>query len=104
MGGQELRTCYAEVSESGKVAVTGGDSAHPWQPASSLCKQGVWITCCAGVQGLKVLKTTQSGYEGFLHDQYTVLKDTKERIVATSITSTWRFVHSCCYCCCFWCT
>ena len=45
---------------------------------------------CAGVKGLKVLKTTQSGYEGFLHDKYTLLKDTKERIVATSITSTWR--------------
>ena len=37
-----------------------------------------------------MLKTTQSGYEGFLHDKYTVLKDTWERIVATSITSTWR--------------
>ena len=37
-----------------------------------------------------MLKTTQSGYEGFLHDKYTLLKDTKERIVATAITSTWR--------------
>lgn len=44
----------------------------------------------AGVKDMKVLKTTQSGYEGFLHDKYTVLKDTRERIVATSITSTWR--------------
>ena len=42
---------------------------------------------------MKVLKTTQSGYEGFLHDKYTVLKDTRERIVATSITSTWRSVE-----------
>lgn len=24
MGGQELRTCYAEASESGKIAVRGG--------------------------------------------------------------------------------
>ena len=44
----------------------------------------------AGVKEMKVLKTTQSGYEGFLHDKYTVLKDTRDRIVATSITSTWR--------------
>lgn len=43
-----------------------------------------------GVQDLTVLKTTQSGYEGFLKDKYTVLKDTSERIVATSITATWR--------------
>ena len=43
-----------------------------------------------GVQDLTVLKTTQSGYEGFLKDKYTILKDTSERIVATSITATWR--------------
>lgn len=43
-----------------------------------------------GVKDLTVLKTTQSGYEGFLKDQYTILKDTSERIVATSITATWR--------------
>ncbi|KAK9868909.1 hypothetical protein WJX84_002359 [Apatococcus fuscideae] len=44
-----------------------------------------------GVQDLTVLKTTQSGYEGFLKDKYTILKDTNERIVATSITATWRY-------------
>lgn len=46
----------------------------------------------AGVKDLQVLKTTQSGYKGFLHDQYTLLPDTSERIVATSITSTWRCI------------
>ena len=44
----------------------------------------------AGVKDWKVLKTTQSGYEGFKHDKYTLLPDTKERMVATSITSTWK--------------
>lgn len=47
--------------------------------------------CAAGVKGLSVLKTTQSGYEGFLHDQYTLLPDTRERILATSITATWHY-------------
>ena len=45
----------------------------------------------AGVSGLKVLKTTQSGYEGFLHDEYTLLPDTRERILATSMSSTWKY-------------
>lgn len=44
----------------------------------------------AGLKDFQVLKTTQSGYSGFLHDKYTVLKDTSERIVATSITATWK--------------
>lgn len=47
-----------------------------------------------------MLKTTQSGYEGFLHDKYTLLPDTKERMVATSITSTWK----CAFCTCAVCT
>ena len=44
----------------------------------------------AGVKEWQVLKTTQSGYEGFLHDKYTLLPDTRERMMATSITSTWK--------------
>ena len=60
---------------------------------SSYPKYG-WIlkgNFLAGVKELTVLKTTQSGYEGFLKDQYTVLKDTAERMVATSITANWRY-------------
>ena len=41
---------------------------------------------------MRVLKTTQSGYEGFLHDKYTILKDTSERMMASSVTATWRQV------------
>lgn len=45
----------------------------------------------AGVKDLKLLKTTQSGYEGFLHDQYTLLPDVKDRIMASSVTATWTY-------------
>ena len=44
----------------------------------------------AGMRGLRLLKTTQSGYEGFLHDRFTLLPDTRERIMASSVTATWR--------------
>lgn len=40
----------------------------------------------------QVLKTTQSGYAGFLHDSFTTLPDTDDRIVATNITAQWRWV------------
>ncbi|KAK9815848.1 hypothetical protein WJX72_010739 [[Myrmecia] bisecta] len=61
------RTTYVEVSKTGPVEVT------------------------SGLKNFKVLKTTQSGYDGFLHDKYTLLGDTSDRIMATSITSTWKF-------------
>ena len=43
----------------------------------------------SGLRGLQVLKTTDSGFEGFLHDEYTTLKATKDRIFATTITTEW---------------
>lgn len=64
--GQEVRTAYATVDNQGKTEVTGG------------------------VKGYKVLKTTQSSYSGFLHDKFTTLPDVSDRIVATSITATWK--------------
>ena len=36
-------------------------------------------------------KTTQSGYEGYLRDQYTLLPETRERLLASSVTCTWRY-------------
>lgn len=39
-----------------------------------------------------MLKTTQSGYEGYCMDKFTLLGATRERIMATSVTATWRYV------------
>ncbi|KAK9810412.1 hypothetical protein WJX72_010308 [[Myrmecia] bisecta] len=61
------RTTYVEVDDKGNVNIT------------------------SGLKDFKVLKTTQSGYEGFLHDQYTLLPDVRDRIMATSVTSTWKY-------------
>lgn len=46
----------------------------------------------AGIRGLTVLKTTQSGFSDYLLDKYTLLKETGERCLATQITSEWKFV------------
>ena len=45
----------------------------------------------AGLKDYKVLKTTQSGYVGYLKDRYTLLPETTERMAATSITASWRW-------------
>lgn len=42
------------------------------------------------MKDLKVLKTTQSGYEGYLKDEYTLLGETRDRMMATSVTATWK--------------
>jgi urate oxidase len=48
-------------------------------------------TTWAGVEGLVVLKTTGSGFSGFPRDRYTVLPEAEDRILATSVTATWRY-------------
>lgn len=65
--GTETRTTYVTYDDKGKTEVI------------------------SGVKDLQVLKTTQSGYEGFLRCQYTLLPDVSDRILATSVTCTWKY-------------
>ncbi|MGO9641099.1 MAG: factor-independent urate hydroxylase [Candidatus Acidiferrales bacterium] len=48
-------------------------------------------TIRAGIEGLVVLKSSRSGFEGFRDDVYTTLKDTSDRISATAIQSNWLY-------------
>ena len=48
-------------------------------------------TVQGGIDGLVVLKTTDSGFEGFLRDSYTTLKEDRDRILATVIRATWSY-------------
>jgi urate oxidase len=45
----------------------------------------------AGIDELVVLKTTGSGWEGYLHDEYTSLPETDDRIMATEVTARWTY-------------
>lgn len=45
----------------------------------------------AGVEGLVVLKTTGSAFEGFPRDEFTSLPEASERILATSVTAEWAY-------------
>jgi urate oxidase len=48
-------------------------------------------TVTAGVKDLAILKSTGSGYRGYLKDPYTTLAETSDRVLATSLTATWRY-------------
>jgi urate oxidase len=45
----------------------------------------------AGIVGMVVLKTTKSGFVGYIRDQYTTLKETTDRIFATSVKANWLY-------------
>jgi urate oxidase len=48
-------------------------------------------TVCAGIDGLVILNATNSAFEDFLRDEYTTLKEDRNRILATEIRSNWTY-------------
>jgi len=45
----------------------------------------------SGIGNLVVLKTTDSGFIGFPRDEYTTLPETGDRVLATSVTASWKY-------------
>lgn len=95
----------AEVSIAQKIWTripTGGrPHEHSFMSAGSggrTCRvrnaRGRPAEVSGGLAGLEVIKTTGSGFSGFLKDEYTTLQQTTDRILATSIDATWAFRSS----------
>ena len=45
----------------------------------------------AGVEDLVILKSAHSAFSGYPRDKYTTLKETEDRILATSMTAHWTY-------------
>jgi urate oxidase len=74
-----------------------GDHPHAFQRGAggtrvaTVSGDGETFSCAAGVEDLLVLKTTGSGWEGYLHEEYTTLPETDDRIMATVVTAGWDY-------------
>ena len=85
-----LQTLWSRISVGGRPhehAFAREDSAA--RTGRVRCRRGVADSVDGGLQGLEVIKTTRSGFDGFLVDPYTTLKGTTDRILATSIDAAW---------------
>ena len=49
------------------------------------------LTVTAGLTDCTVLKSTGSEFQGFPRDRFTTLPEATDRILATSVTATWRY-------------
>ncbi|KAG8380539.1 hypothetical protein BUALT_Bualt06G0026100 [Buddleja alternifolia] len=80
-----------------RIYLDGQPHEHGFKLGSEKHTTEVIINKCgaveviSGVEGLVVLKTTQSGFEGFPRDSYTTLPETRERVLGTEITASWRY-------------
>lgn len=48
-------------------------------------------TVIAGFRDLTVLKSTESGFEGYPKDEFTTLPETQDRVLSTDIATRWRY-------------
>nr|WP_276571623.1 urate oxidase [Bradyrhizobium sp. dw_78] len=48
-------------------------------------------TLVSGVDGFTFMKATQSGWENYVKDRYTTIKETNDRICATSMLASWKW-------------
>ena len=49
------------------------------------------VTIGAGVADLLIMKTGHSAFAGYPRDEFTTLPETRDRILATALTATWRY-------------
>jgi urate oxidase len=64
---------------------SGGES----RVATVVCDADeAWVV--SGLEGLVVLNSTDSEFEGFIQDRYTTLAETKDRVLATAVAARWR--------------
>jgi urate oxidase len=45
----------------------------------------------SGLRNLVVMKTADSGFEGYIKDELTTLKETSDRLFCTAVTAEWRY-------------
>lgn len=83
-----------------RATVDGAEHDHTWirtgqevrTAAITVDAGGEWVV--GGLKDMIILKSTGSEFTGFLEDDYTILKPTHDRVMATSLAAQWRFTST----------
>ncbi len=80
-----------------RIKVQGEDHPHSFReagmavPLADVASGGGQTTVVSGIEGLLMLKTTGSGFEGFAKDGLTTLAETRDRVFATKLDGSWVY-------------
>ena len=94
-----VTACDVEISESPWQRIDIGGSPHATSfigggseqmTAAARCDANGFVVQ-AGIAGALILKTVDSGFQGFYRDEYATMADTDDRIFATELTATWTY-------------
>ena len=91
---------WARIATSAGLDGEGGPHDHSFVRAGTetrtvaVAKHGAAETVISGLADLTVLKSTGSEFWGFPDVEYTSLRETTDRILATEVTARWRHLGS----------
>jgi urate oxidase len=98
-GNPRLQKVHIDLAEHPWGRITIGNREHGQafvregqesRAATIECERGR-TSVGAGVSDLVILKSSNSAFTGFLRDEYTTLPESTDRLLATSLTATWRY-------------
>ncbi|KAK6271206.1 hypothetical protein POUND7_008304 [Theobroma cacao] len=84
---------WERVSVNGQAHEHGFKLGSEKHTAEAIVQKSGILQLTSGIEGLSLLKTTKSGFEGFIRDKYTALPETRERMLATEVTASWRYSY-----------
>lgn len=95
----QIHKVRIELARKQWTAILDNGQAHPkayqrggnekWNCIIEMTNESTSIQ--SGISDLLILKTTDSGFSNFRIDKFTTLKDTDDRIFATSLTANWDY-------------
>lgn len=82
---------YARMAFDGNVHPHAYMSSGNEKHVTYIVQDREGVSVASGIKDLLILKTTDSGFEGYIKEQYTTLRETADRILATQCEATWNY-------------
>lgn len=95
----QISQVQVEITEHLWARMAFEDKQHPHAYAGSGAEKRMalirqnrdTVAVTSGIKDLLILKTTDSAFENYIKDQYTTLKETSDRILATQCEASWLY-------------
>jgi len=81
------RRLHFEGKEHPHAYISRGNEKH----TTVVEQDAKGITVSSGISDLLILKTTDSAFKDYIRDEFTTLKETDDRIMATNCEATWVY-------------
>ncbi|MEO6000201.1 MAG: factor-independent urate hydroxylase [Chitinophagaceae bacterium] len=96
---QQISTVTIGITEHLYARIPYGGTDHPYAFISSgdethttkIVQNASGVHVSSAINNLLIVKTTDSGFENYISDQYTTLQETNDRIMATRCEASWEY-------------